>query len=243
MVRSRGLAVAHAGELNVYWQESQVDQQAKTPCRMIDVVYNIDCRTLPVDHAWALSHAVIAALPWLPEDPRSGVHTIHVADSGNGWMRPEAPDALLYLSRRTRLVLRVPAERLNDARQLCDQTLDVAGNRLAVGEADERSLSDSTTIFSRYVLSDEIGTEQQFLQAVHACLGTMAIKPPKMLCGIEHGLRTPEGLLPARSLMLADLTPDESQRLQEQGLGPRRHLGCGLFIPHKGVRELHPILE
>ncbi len=227
----------------MYWQEKHSEEPTPTARRMIDVVYGIDCRTLPVDHAWALSQAVIAALPWLPTDPRSGVHTIHVAESGNGWMRPDAPDDLLYLSRRTRLVLRVPVERQDDARALCGRTLDVAGHRLAVGEAGERPLSDSTTIFARYVLADEIGSEQQFLQAVHAALGAMAIAPPKMLCGIAHELRTPQGPLPARSLMLADLTREESLRLQEQGLGPRRHLGCGLFIPHKGVRELHPVLE
>jgi hypothetical protein len=35
--------------------------------------------------------------------------------------------------------------------------------------------------------------------------------------------------------MLADLSTDESIRLQQQGLGPRRLMGCGIFIPHKGI--------
>jgi hypothetical protein len=35
--------------------------------------------------------------------------------------------------------------------------------------------------------------------------------------------------------MLADLTAEESVRLQEQGLGPLRQMGCGIFIPHKGI--------
>ena len=35
------------------------------------------------------------------------------------------------------------------------------------------------------------------------------------------------------SLMLDGLTPVHAQHLMEQGLGPHRLWGCGLFIPHK----------
>jgi hypothetical protein len=35
--------------------------------------------------------------------------------------------------------------------------------------------------------------------------------------------------------MVADLAPDESVLLQRRGLGPLRHMGCGIFIPHKGI--------
>jgi CRISPR-associated protein Cas6 len=227
----------------VYWQEEKPDTRASTPRTMTDVVYGTECRALPVDHAWALSRAVIEALPWLPEDPRAGVHTIHVAESGNGWMRPGNPDDLLYLSRRTRLALRVPLARLDDARALTGRALDVAGHRLVVGEAAERPLSELTTLFSRYVVAGETESEETFLAAMHAALRAMGIAPRKMLCGIEHRIRTPDGPVRTRSLMLADLAPEESLRLQEQGLGPARNLGCGLFIPHKGIKELHPVLE
>lgn len=206
-------------------------------------MYGIECRALPVDHAWPLSRAVTDALPWLKDDPRAGVHTIHVAESGNGWMRPGNPDDLLQLSRRTKLILRLPTERLTDARALTGRTLDVDGHRLTVGEVSERPLSDLTTIFSRYIVAGEAESEEGFLKAMHATLRAMGITPKKMLCGIEHRIRTPDGPLRTRSLMLAELSPDESRRLQEQGLGTFRYLGCGLFLPHKGIQELHPVLE
>jgi hypothetical protein len=28
------------------------------------------------------------------------------------------------------------------------------------------------------------------------------------------------------------------QALQETGLGPGRHLGCGIILPHKGIRAV-----
>jgi hypothetical protein len=35
--------------------------------------------------------------------------------------------------------------------------------------------------------------------------------------------------------MVASLTVAESIRLQQRGLGSNRLLGCGIFIPHKGI--------
>ena len=35
--------------------------------------------------------------------------------------------------------------------------------------------------------------------------------------------------------MLADLSTEESLKLQEHGLGEGRHMGFGIFIPHKGI--------
>jgi hypothetical protein len=38
--------------------------------------------------------------------------------------------------------------------------------------------------------------------------------------------------------MVADLKKDESVLLQEKGLGDHRLLGCGLFIPQKGIETI-----
>ena len=46
------------------------------------------------------------------------------------------------------------------------------------------------------------------------------------------------GIATAFVLMLAGLAPEESLALQWHGLGEERMLGCGLFIPHKGIGDL-----
>jgi CRISPR-associated protein Cas6 len=226
----------------MYWQETTEQRRYVVPDDVVDIAFAISCRALPVDHAWALSEAVAAVLPWIAEDPRAGVHTIHVADSGNGWMRPQAPHDLLYLSRRTKLVLRVPRERIDDAHALSDKTLDVAGHRLQVDTGMVRLLSEITTIFARYIVTED-DDESAFLGAMHAQLQRMGIQPKKMLCGIERVVHAPGQRIRTRSLMLADLSVEESVRLQQEGLGPLRHRGCGLFIPHKGIHEVHQTFD
>lgn len=242
MVRSRCTARSVASELIMFWQETQKEEHA-IPDDIVDIVYQIDCRTLPVDHAWALSQAVRMVLPWLEEEPSAGVHPIHVAESGNGWMRPENADDLLYLSRRTKLVLRVPRKRIDAAQTLVGRQLDVAGHALRVEKASLRPLSPITTIFSRYVVSAEGLDETAFLKTALREMETFGVRPKKMMCGIEKYIATPDQPVHTRSLMLTELKQQESVTLQQCGLGPMRHLGCGLFIPHKDMKDLGQTLE
>ena len=226
----------------MYWQESRDSENFVVPDDIVDMVYGIRCRSLPVDHAYALSQAIQAALPWFTGEERAGVHTIHVAESGNGWMRPDDPNALLHLSRRTKLVLRVPKSRIDDAGRLTGQTLDIQGNPLQIEKASVRSLSDLTTLFARYIVTDG-ADENAFLQDAMKQLNDMGIRPKKMLCGIERVILTPQRSIRTRSLMLAELSVPESVRLQQQGLGTERKLGCGLFIPHKDIKELQQVSD
>jgi hypothetical protein len=39
--------------------------------------------------------------------------------------------------------------------------------------------------------------------------------------------------------MIADLKTDESLALQQFGLGEGRKLGCGLFLPHRGIDAVY----
>lgn len=222
----------------MYWQDEKKEHPRYViPDDVVDISYDIRCRTLPVDHAYALQQGLHRACPWLEQEATVGVHSIHVAESGNGWMRPENAADLLHLSRRTKLVLRIPKHRIADASQLSGKQLDVAGHSLEVGKSSVRPLSALTTLFARYVVADD-GDENAFMQSAARLLQALDIQPKKMLCGLGRAIGTPEKLIRTRSLMLADMDLKDSVKLQQQGLGPWRQLGCGLFIPHKDLHEI-----
>lgn len=217
---------------------AEIEAASPAAADIVDAVFAISCRALPVDHAYALSQAIGAEMPWFASDPRAGMHTIHGAESGAGWMRPEGPDALLQLSHRARLALRLPRERLDDAAALVGRTLHVAGWPLRVERLALRPLSRITTLFSRCVIVDAIEEEAAFLAAAGAELDSLGIRAERVLCGRVTQLATPDRSYQARSLMLAGLTREASLRLQQVGLGAGRKLGCGLFIPHKDIADL-----
>jgi len=224
----------------MYWAENASEENYIVPDDVVDVAFGIRCRALPVDHLHGLSQAVGAALPWFRDEPGAGLHPVHGADSGNGWMRPENPDDLLYLSARTRLVLRLPRERVGESHALVGRTLEVCGQELRIERATLRPLVAIQTVFARYVVTEKGEEEGAFLAQAVSALAELGIRPKKMLCGRETPVRTGDGTIRTRSLMVAELGLPESVRLQRSGLGPRRHMGCGLFIPHKDIAPVKP---
>lgn len=224
----------------MYWNETQKKEVFVVPDDILDVSFAINCKCLPLDNIYALSQALLAELPWLADEEHAGIHHIYGAESGNGWERPSDPDNdMLFLSRRQKMMLRLPKTRLDDARQLIGKTLDVDGYPLEVGKVTTRMLSDLSILFARYVVSEQGQSEAEFLQQAADMLSDMDIRVRKMMAGKERAINLPDQKLYTRSLMLADLEKDESVRLQQYGLGPQRKLGCGLFMPQKGIKAVN----
>lgn len=228
----------------MFWEEDE-DKTLPyvVPDDVIDMNFSIQCKTLPLDHAWSLSVAIQKLLPWIKDEPLAGIHQIHVAESNNGWMRPEDDEegALLYPSRRTKLTLRIPENRIDEVQRLAGKSLDIDGHPLIVGKSRKKELSNASVIFARYVASDTNENENKFLARMHQdIVDKTDFRVKKMLCGKTHTINTPDGKLLTRHLMIADLDSDPSIKIQQQGLGEYRELGCGLFMPHKGIKTLKP---
>lgn len=226
----------------MFWQEDDTDQGFQVPDDLVNVLFAIDCKRLPVDHAYALSAALCQAAPWLRDDPAVAVHTVHLAGSQNGWQRPEhGTDQFLILSRRTKLTIRVAkvqVPRLLGA--LEGRTLQVEGSPLTLGAGKPKRLGKEPTLIARYVVTHPGESEDAFLSRAAAELRALEVRVRKALCGKDTPLSTPDGPLATRSLLVANLSPEESVRLQQGGIGPHREMGCGIFIPHKGIEAIHP---
>ncbi|EXJ14770.1 type I-MYXAN CRISPR-associated protein Cas6/Cmx6 [Imhoffiella purpurea] len=223
----------------MFWNEDETTDQESVTDAILDVRFSIDGRSIPVDHAYLLERALRATAPWIADEPGIAIHSIHVAGSQNGWERPEhGPESQLMLSRRTKLTIRCPAHRAPDLiRDLQGARIDLAGHPLEIGTGTTKPLSRETTLFARHVtFGDAAETpEQDFLAAAARELERAQIRIRKALCGKTLTLASPHGPIETRSLMLAGLSQEESLRLQERGLGRYPLLGCGIFIPHKGI--------
>jgi CRISPR-associated protein Cas6 len=224
----------------MFWtDDTAAKNEFVIPDNIVDISFKLECKVLPLDHAWSLSQALLQALPWLAEDEQAGVHLIHVAESGNGWHRPDDPENdVLYLSKRTRMTLRIPKDQIDAAHTLTGKTLNIDGSVLTVGEGSIKLLSNLPTLFARYVVTDSAMDEQHFLSRAANQLKAMGIPVLKLMAGKQTQFRLPQGPITTRSLMVADLTPAHSVRLQQQGLGIGRKYGCGLFLPQKGINSL-----
>lgn len=220
------------------WQEEEdKDPTRKIPEDVVDLTFSMKCPQLPVDHASMVAEAILEHLPWFRNDPRSGLHTIHTADSGNGWTRPENGDAILYPSRRTPFIIRIPHSRIEDARKLEGKTLNLEDHAITLSSAKVRLLSNTTALYSRGLLMIEGESEAVFIERAVDGLNQLGVRFKKILAGKSHRIRTPSRTREVRSLFIADLAFLDAIKLQEFGLGDAQWMGCGVFIPHKTLKN------
>jgi CRISPR-associated protein Cas6 len=190
----------------------------------VDLRFELRGTRLPADYACGLANAVLPRLPWLADDPGSGIHPVRCAPMGDG---------ALGLSRRTRLVLRVPRARAREALALEGCSLAFDGVTLAVGAAKSWPVTASPTLYARRVI---MGPEEEvaFATALGDLLRAMEIDC-KVVLGRRSALAIPRGERSGFSVLLYGIAPEKSLRLQERGLGVHRVYGCGIMVPHKSV--------
>ncbi len=228
---------------NLYWREADEPKaEFRVPDEIFDLVFAVRGQRLDIDHAFALAEALRLHLDAAVCE-RIGVHGVHLAGSGNGWNRPEQGDADIPLSRRARLVIRAHRDDYEAIAAICEQTLHLGGQQLQVGACSTRKLSSLASLHARAVCCDREQSEPEFLAQTAAALRRLDIEVERMICGRSSEIRTAAGSLFARALLVADLKPEESVRLQQQGLGDNRMLGCGLFVPHRGIDAVYTAQE
>lgn len=193
---------------------------------VVDLVFALDGHAVALDYADRLWRALQVHLPWLGGDALAGIHPLAGVSPG---------DSELYLTRRARMTLRLPAERIEAARALTGRRIDLGGD-IGIGEASEKPLVPFKTLYSSFVT---LGTdvEADFLAACGARLKEAGI-PMQLVCGKAQVGRGQDGDWRGFSLMLFGLNEEESLRMQRQGLGGERKRGCGIFVPHKSVAPL-----
>ncbi len=190
---------------------------------MVDVAFTLRGGTIPADHGWRLLQLLAERLDWLAAEADAGVHPIRGARALAGE---------IHLGARARLMLRLPRERAEQSFTLSGARLAL-GNGVEVGGARLRQLFAHGTLYSQFVATgtpDEAG----FQRDVSAELERAGIGC-KVICGRMRHAQTEDAEIVGFSLMLHDISPEHSLRMQAAGLGAGRKLGCGIFIPHKSA--------
>ena len=191
---------------------------------MVDVVFDAAGKTLPAEHAFGLWRATVRWLPWLEWEARAGIHRLRTAPTGYG---------VALLARRAKLALRVPESRFGDAMALSGKTLDVDGSLLTIGAGVARPLRPWTTLHAQQVAAGA-GGEAAFQHEVAAWLQSRGVAC-QFITGrrqtVTAGMREIAGF----SVVLHGLTPAGSLRMQSEGMGSDRALGCGIFVPYKSI--------
>jgi CRISPR-associated protein Cas6 len=196
---------------------------------MIDLSFELEGDRIPLDYGYALFSALSRVVPKLHGDLRVGVHPIR-------GVRQEP--RVLTLVAASRLRLRLPPEDLVSYIGLAGAKLDLEGFGLRVGIPRVESLVPAASLASRIVTIKGAQELDTFGVAVRRQLAEAGITAEPVLDGeattggpARRVFRIKDRRLIGFSLRVVGLTAEESLRLQECGLGGRRRMGCGVFIP------------
>ncbi|MDP2433324.1 MAG: type I-MYXAN CRISPR-associated protein Cas6/Cmx6 [Pseudomonadota bacterium] len=217
--------------MRMYNPEWDAVKDMKFTPKVLDLHYDLSGGEIPADHGPALYAELLRHLPWLADTPEAGIHPVHGAPSGR--------NDNLVINRRVKLVLRLPVERLEAARALVGQRIDPGAGNLVIGPLKEKNLTPFGTLYSHFVTLGN-ADEAAILLEMRRKLDEMGIQCG-LIPGLQRKMRTPDGEISGHTLMLHDLSLAHSLAVQEQGLGLHRAWGCGIFIPHKSIKEVSTV--
>lgn len=201
-----------------------VDPAPHAAAQVVDVVFPLLGQAVARDHAQALRQALLVLWPWLEQDPLAAVHPLKLVP-GN--------EDLGLLSQRARLVLRVPADRLEELTAAAGLRLRLQGQQLQLGAPQLRALRPYSAMYAYRVAADS-ADELAFMAQVGRALDRLGIAAARV-CDKHRRLQLQHGQLDVFGLLLHEMTLPHALRLQQLGLGGHRLLGCGVFVPHKSA--------
>ena len=186
----------------------------------IDVVFPVLGKDIPLDHSYPLYSALSTRLPGLHDAGELGVFALQG--------RQGLKDTLDV--RRGSLRLRCPASLFGKLLRLAGAELTVAGARLRLGVPTARPLEPAPSLAARLVTIKGFTEEAPFLQAAERQLSALGTAGTLKL-GRRRIVTIAGKRVVGFELVASGLSDEHSLLLQERGLGGRRHMGCGLFLP------------
>jgi len=217
----------------MYWNDDE-ETPLEPQSNVVDVVFVMQGKTLPNNTLSAVAQSLSEQIQNWDELQNIGLHLKLGGEEGNGWFRDSDPNGVLYLSRRTKLVLRVGKDRLDSIQALAGIEIDVQGHVVKLVHKSNKSLAHSSTLYSHHVIS-EFEEEIDFLQYVQQQLQDYDVKCKKILCGKSRELDLADRKVFTRSLMLNELSKEDSLLIQARGFGQEQKRGCGVFVPYKTI--------
>lgn len=199
------------------------------PSPAITVHFPVQGRQLPADHGYLLYSAITRQLPALHGATWLGIELL----SGVPWRQ----GIIVLPTRGAHLRLRLPADHYGHVLPLAGARLDISGHAIRLGIPSARPLTPAPSLYARCVTIKKFTDPEPFLDAARRQLDALGITATLELPLDEQGrfrrrIITIQGKhVVGFSLAAHNLSDDDSLRLQTNGIGGRRSMGCGHFNP------------
>jgi len=193
---------------------------------IVDVLFGLRGNGVPADHGYSLYGALARILEtpenaWFHQLDDIGLHLVRGA---------YGPHKRLMLGPRSYFGLRLSAALIPKVLALAGKRLLIGGDTLRVGVPYVKALGPAPVLAARFVTTRNGQDEQRFDREIARQLSELAISAPASR-GRRRVVRIKDKTVVGYGVRVAGLDDAASLRLQEHGLGGRRKMGCGVFVP------------
>jgi CRISPR-associated protein Cas6 len=211
----------------------------------IQLDFPVQGSTLPSDHGYQVFSAISELVPEIHGADWIAIHTFPGLKDGKG---------NITLPPNPTLSMRLPLEKVPTVYGLAGKKISMGKHSLRLGIPQIRMFKPSETLWARLVTLKLAGSEGKtaepasFLTGVQRQIDALEIIGKASLelaaTGEERDpyarrvVRIKGVTITGYGVYVSGLSDEDSLKLQVEGVGGRRRMGCGLFIPTKeGLNE------
>lgn len=187
----------------------------------IELRFPVIGTALPSDHGYAMYSAISRLVPEAHQADWLAVETVPGSARGDGG---------IHISERARLRMRMPQDQLALMLKLAGKRLEIDGYGVRLGVPQTFLLQPSSALYARCVTVKKFMEPDSFLEAVRRKLDELEVKGQPEV-GRRRAFRVGNHTIVGFGLTLRELSEEASLLVQERGIGGRRHMGCGFFVP------------
>lgn len=195
----------------------------------VDLVFRIMGKTIPADHGYSLYSAISHLIPSIHERKDILIKTLPGVLDGVG---------RLALPPRIRLRIRLPVNFIPEAYKLAGQSLEIGREKIKIGIPQIQPLRPFRNLYARTVVIRGFLQPDVFIEAVQRQLNSYQIKCKLSLYpetrSSRRTLRIKDYTVIGFGVLLENLSDEDSIKVQTGGLGGKKKMGCGFFLPARG---------
>ena len=199
----------------------------------VDIAFPLKGKSLPLDNGYIIYSALSRLCPNLHELKNVFIHPITGIPNSSKQLR---------LTKRSKLQIRMEIEQIPLVYEfLAGQTFSIGKSQFQIGIPEYKELTPCSALYSRLVIIRRCIEPHVFLKAAQRQLEDLGIKGKIDILKKKNGqlqcrqlvIRKDIGTFPIKGygVEVKDLSEEDSLTLQQHGIGGKKKMMCGVFVP------------
>ena len=205
----------------------------------VDLTFKLRGAPIPLDNGYPIYSALSRICPPLHELDSIGIHPIAGIPTSHNFLELTAQSRLRIRIHHQQIPLIYP--------YLTGQTFQLGQHSYQLDIPDYKPLISSESVYSRLVIIKGFQDSNNFIEAVQRQLDNLEIQGKIELLTRQDGTPQRRQLTINKEgnqfkvrgfgVKISELNSEDSLTLQEQGIGGKRKMMCGIFVPATRSKE------